>query len=890
VAATAATAHGLGPPNTWVATGEMTAARSGQTATTLRDGEVLVAGGSTASADLYDPATRTFSATGRMPVAVAGATATLLTDGKVLVAGGRTNGHQVASAELYDPATGTWSPTGPMKVARSGQTATLLPDGQVLVAGGGCNGSAATCSPDSSLTTLSSAELYSPATGTWRFTGAMQTGREYQTATLLPRGEVLVAGGLNNCDEGVCTDTSTAELYHPSSGKWTPTGSMHTVREQFTATLLPDGEVLVAGGLTQGGFGSAGGNPTDAELYNPATGTWARTASMADPHIGQTATLLRNGWVLIAGGRTSVAEIYQPQRAAWVMPGAMTTVRTHQTATLLGNGHVLVTGGDGPDGQPQATAEEFLAGNGPLVTVTPASIAFGAQQVGTASNVHAYQVTNDGSAALVTAGAALTGGHPGDFRATTDCAKAPVPPGGTCTVRVRFIPTFTGLRTAAAVLTDNAPSPSQTVAVGGYGGGPDAWVPVGSMTTPRDNATATLLPDGKVLVAGGDSTASHSVATAELYDPATRSFSSTGALHTAREAAAATLLPDGQVLVAGGTGNLGNLASAELYNPATGTWRRTAPMHAAGYGLTATLLHNGKVLVAGLSFGRSAEVYDPVKGTWADTGPMKSPLFLGTATLLRDGEVLAVGGGGTAAELYNPATNDWTATGTLRAVQQTPTATLLPDGKVLAAGGVTPGAGGHALATAELYNPSSGTWSLTSSMIAARYGGTATLGADDLVLVAGGCTGSCRGQQGLARTETFTAGRWFPDSVMTRPRVFQTATRLVDGNVLVAGGDLTPGGRATVTAELYTPVLDFVHPTSGPAGTKVAVTGSGFYAHETVQLSWDGRKVIGHARTTAAGTFAGTVTIPATTPGKHLLFAVGERSSAGALTPFTVTG
>jgi N-acetylneuraminic acid mutarotase len=888
-AATAAAAHPLGPPNTWVATGEMTAARSGQTATTLRNGEVLVAGGGNASADLYDPATRTFSATGRMPVSVAGATATLLPSGKVLVAGGRHGGRQVASAELYNPATGSWSATRPMKRARSGQTATLLPDGQVLVAGGGCNGSAAACNPGNSLSTLSSAELYNPATGTWRFTGGMDTDRQYQTATLLPDGEVLVAGGLSNCDEGVCTDTSTAELYHPGTGKWTDTGSMHTVREQDTATLLPDGDVLVAGGLTEGGFGSAGGTSKDAELYHPATGTWTRTASMARPHSGQTATLLRNGWVLIAGGRTSVAEIYEPQRSIWVRPAAMTTVRTGQTATLLGNGHVLVTGGHGPDGQPQATAEEFLAGNGPLVTVAPAGIAFGAQQVGTTSDARTYRVTNDGSAGLVTTGVALTGEHPGDFRATTDCTKAPVPPGGTCTVQVRFVPTFTGLRGAAAVLSDNAPSPPQTVAVGGYGGGPDAWVPVGSMTTARDNATATLLPDGTVLVAGGETSASTSVATAELYNPATRSFSPTGSLHTAREAAAAALLPDGKVLVAGGSG-LGNLASAELYNPATGTWQRTASMHTFGYSITATLLHNGKVLVTGLDFGRSAEVYDPARQTWTDTGPMKSPQFLGTATLLRDGKVLAMGGVSTATELYNPATNDWTATGALRTVQQTPAATLLPGGSVLITGGVTPGGAGHSLATAQLYNPASGTWSLTGSMLTARYGGTATLGADDLVLVTGGCTRTCRSHQGLASTELFTEGRWFQNNAMTRPRVFQTATRLPDGNVLVTGGALTPGGRATATAELYTPVLDFVHPTSGPVGTKVAVTGSGFYAHETVQLLWGGRQVIGHARTTAAGAFAATVTVPNTTPGKHLLFAVGARSSAGALTPFTVTG
>jgi hypothetical protein len=136
------------------------------------------------------------------------------------------------------------------------------------------------------------------------------------------------------------------------------------------------------------------------------------------------------------------------------------------------------------------------------VRITPASLSFGGQQVGSISGARSYRVANEGSADLVAGGVALTGRHPADFRASTGCARAPVPPGGTCTVSVRFVPRFTGLRTAAAVLTDSAPRAPQGVAVSGFGGGPDAFVPVGPMATPRDHATATLLPDGDVLVAG----------------------------------------------------------------------------------------------------------------------------------------------------------------------------------------------------------------------------------------------------------------------------------------------------------------------------------------------------------------------------------------------------
>ena len=451
-----AAAAGLGPPNTWVPTGQMHVARAGQTAIVLPNGTVLVAGGGTAKAELYNPATRTFSPTAPLPVPVTDAAATLLPDGKVLVAGGLHGNHQVASAELYDPATGTWSPTGSMTVARSGQTATLLKGGQVLVAGGGCNGSGFGCDAGSFEAPLRSAEIYNPATGIWTRTGSMNVGRQFFTATLLPDGDVLAAGGFAECDDDMCSDNRSAELYDPATGKWSVTGSMRTSRDEQSATLLGNGDVLVAGGFTQSGFG-LGHNLADAELYHPATGRWSPTASMATARSGQTAALLLNGWVLVAGGGTTSAEIYQPLRGIWVSPGAMGTARTDAAATLLPGGHVLVTGGDGADGQPLASAEEFLAGPGPLVTVTPASIAFAGQQVGTTSGFKSYKVTNVGTSDLMASGVTVTGKDPGDYRASTDCTKSAVPPGGTCTVGVRFAPSVPGLRTAAVAVSNNAP-------------------------------------------------------------------------------------------------------------------------------------------------------------------------------------------------------------------------------------------------------------------------------------------------------------------------------------------------------------------------------------------------------------------------------------------------
>ncbi len=199
-------------------------ARELHTATVLSDGRVLIAGGVDmdipevlVSAELYDAATGTFSPTGPMATARAGHTATLLSDGRVLIAGGRNldGGRDwiaLSSAELYDPATGTFSPTGPMATARTGHTATLLSDGRVLIAGGDAGGDVVT-----------TAELYDPKTGTFSPTGSLATARELHTATLLSDGRVLIAGGSDGS-----RDLASAELYDAKTGAFSPTGSMST--------------------------------------------------------------------------------------------------------------------------------------------------------------------------------------------------------------------------------------------------------------------------------------------------------------------------------------------------------------------------------------------------------------------------------------------------------------------------------------------------------------------------------------------------------------------------------------------------------------------------------------------------------------------------------------
>ncbi|MBI5889249.1 MAG: hypothetical protein HZB47_01050 [Nitrosomonadales bacterium] len=296
---------------TWSAAASMTIHRAYQTATQLRDGKVLVVGGYdfglgnvTASTELYDPATGNWTATGNMTTARAYHTATLLADGKVLVAGGYDGApsfSSLAGAELYDPVSGTWTATGSMANARRSHTATLLSDGKVLVAAG------AGTSVDTS-----AAELFDPDTGLWHATGDMTLARAAHTATLLPNGRVLVTGGADNSNAIVAV----AELYSPDTGAWTTTGSMTTVRYMHTATLLPNGQVMVVGGV-DGVWGLNGVLLSSAELYDPNTEMWTTTGSKASPSYFHTATLLTNGKVLVAGGVSGPSSYLAESELYW---------------------------------------------------------------------------------------------------------------------------------------------------------------------------------------------------------------------------------------------------------------------------------------------------------------------------------------------------------------------------------------------------------------------------------------------------------------------------------------------------------------------------------------------------------------------------------------------
>jgi hypothetical protein len=371
------------------------------------------------------------------------------------------------------------------------------------------------------------------------------------------------------------------------------------------------------------------------------------------------------------------------------------------------------------------------------------------------------------------------------------------------------------------------------------------WTPTAAMSTPRSQHTVSLLRDGRVLVTGG-MRASSILASAEIYSPALGTWSPTGSMGVSRYYHTATVLRDGRVLVVGGGG--GEARSAEIYDPALGTWSPIPLMNTLRFVHAATLLQDGRVLVSGglydaVNTTDSVEIYDPALGTWSVTGSMTADRTGHAATLLSDGRVLVNGGYShqtyeyydengfpvsyteasywQSAEIYDPVSGTWSPTGSMRAGSRYwHPSTLLSDGRVLVSGGLTYSQN-PVLASAEVYNPSTGTWSLTAAMSTPRWGLTPTLLPDGQVLVSGGYAGPVTANTILASAEIYSPGPPSPEDT-TPPQVSCAApdgawhnndvtiacTASDAGSGLANSADVTfnltttvPGGTETANAE-----------------------------------------------------------------------------------------
>ena len=326
-----------GAPGEVQPTDSLSIPRAAHTATLLADGSVLIAGGCTAASceleangrttEIYFADDRAFAAGPPLSRPRVGHAAVRLREGRVLVAGGWEAEGLTRSAEIFDPGRRRFAATGSLAGARGGFTATLLADGRVLFAGGARDGRA-----------LASTEIYDPRTGRFTAAGAMFEARAAHAAVRLRDGRVLVVGG-SRAGEVL----RSAEVFDPSTERWSRTGKLRAPRQKHGAVLLRDGRVLVVGGSDARDWR---GRLASAELWHPRTGRFVPVAAMTTRRFKLTDAVVRvpSGRVAVAGGSDTV-ETFDPGRRRFETAGRFDRELFFATATVLRNGQVLIVGG-----------------------------------------------------------------------------------------------------------------------------------------------------------------------------------------------------------------------------------------------------------------------------------------------------------------------------------------------------------------------------------------------------------------------------------------------------------------------------------------------------------------------------------------------------------------
>ena len=463
--------------------------------------------------------------------------------------------------ECYDPFSDTWAETGPMTQPRTYSLSAPLADGSVLSCAGWTR--EGSTPPFFGLGYFSKAERFNPLTNTWSSAGDMGDPRAFGSATLLLNGKVLVAGGMTQdlVYGGPPTAYNRADLYDPSSNTWSRTSDMNLARFGHSATLLPDGRVLVAGGLD-----GAINTLAEAEIFDAASNSWSNVASMAHPRSGA-AALLPNGKVVVLGGSSpydpASAEQFDPATGLWQAISSMTVARSSASCTLLQDGQLLVLGGGSAERYDSATDSWSSAGSlrsssGHLAGLLPdgrvlAISAEGQEFYSPVTN----SWSNDGSLA-----------------------------GATRAVRISKDEVLAVRGAQAARFKPSA----------------GTWSAAGTPLMEAKDAYVTL-QDGSVLFLGP---------TAQRYDPVANAWSLAGTPATGSQAHGAVTLSSGKVLALAANGQ------TELYDPATNAWTASVAMPTAACAAV-ILLQDGSVLAAGSSAGGVIQGYryDPVAAAWS---------------------------------------------------------------------------------------------------------------------------------------------------------------------------------------------------------------------------------------------------------------------------------
>ncbi len=908
----------------------MNSARFDHTLTQLNNGKVLVAGGYNgpavlSSAELFDPSSNTFTLIpASMTTTRTDHTATLLANGKVLIAGGNdNNGNTLANAELYDPASNTFAASAhSMTVARQIHHADLLPNGMVLISGG----------YDVNGTALASAELYDPIADTFTATGSMATARGNHASALLFNGKVLVAGGTTGSQ---AVRTATAELYDPFTGTFTTTANMSIPRGHYAGIVLNDGTIFISGGATL----PAG---TNADIYDPTSGTFSATGNFTKVQTGAREAVAPDGMVLLASGVNNAvpaatvpaSELYYPATLApgivITTPGELPAALQNYpfTQVLLQHGGVgqltwsssgtptgltlspsgILTGtptGSGPfsipvtvtdsSTPPQTSSRSLGLQINPPFAITTTTLPNAPTTGGSPQYPYSAQIQTTGGAGGATTFSLMSGALPptitldpnSGLLSSPAVTNVPTqtynftvqavnqgPPSSTVTMAlsITVVPFFTtstnnnlpnGTVNVAysQTLNSNGGVPPYTYQLTGGGTGLPpglTFTPTGSTGvvsgTPTASASysfAVLATDSSappqgyseyfyitVNPAAAGPVASMTFTTQPSTTIASQPMNSPFPAVTALDASN-TPVPNATITMSvannpctteteiiGGTATATTNASGVATFPSM----RLTPAGKPGFTLLATA--PSAVTVTSASFQNVGS---------CNTANLPHATRSGsTTTLLPNGTILIAGGedsGGivATAEIYNPTTGTFTpTTGSMSTPRAEHTATLLSNGQVLIVGGNTSIGPPVAVSSSlELYDPTSQTFiPLTATMDSPRSNHTAALlPSGSSVLIAGGFNGS--GSVGTAQIYiNATLSAAIP---MTTARNQANATVLSSGDVLISGGftPANPNGAGDNTAEIFHSAGALINTFTATAGDML----SGHIGHSSTLLT-----------------------------------------------------